>query len=278
MGTREFTAGELWVREELALLLAERISPHAVARFLCRSQQRANAERALHPATAARIRAWFATGALAWLTLAAADVPPFRRRLRGGLASWAATAVMLDWHIGMLETEAGDPRNLGVADALTLMRAWLIPVVADAATPAVVLLAAATDALDGPIARATAPTRAGRDLEGLVDACFTAAALRGAARDDVLPRVVARLELLRLGLGCAYTLSVYLTRADAPELAVVRAARTATPVRTGGLVVAALGRRRAGGGLLAAGSLWSIATIAAALARGRVRGPPTVER
>ena len=41
---------------------------------------------------------------------------------------------------------------------------------------------AISDVLDGVLARRSGPTRAGRDLEGLVDACFGAAALRGALR------------------------------------------------------------------------------------------------
>jgi len=137
------------------------------------------------------------------LALAAAGAPPFRRRLRSGLSWWIATAVMLDWHIGMLESEDGRHHNLGPADALTLTRAWLVPVVADTPAPVLVLLGAATDLLDGPIARATVPTRAGRDLEGLVDACFAAGALRGLVRRGLLPRaydLVAR-QLWRYAEG-----------------------------------------------------------------------------
>ncbi|MGI8557650.1 MAG: CDP-alcohol phosphatidyltransferase family protein [Solirubrobacteraceae bacterium] len=267
MSDRQLTDGELWAREELALLRAARWAPSAAVRFLLHSQQRASAQRALRPATAARIRAWTATGAATWIALAAADVPPFRHRLREGATWWAASAVMLDWHIGMLETVDGQPRNLGVADALTLVRAWLVPVVADTPTAAIVLVAAATDVLDGAVARATAPTRAGRDLEGLVDACFAAAALRGATRRGLLPRGAARLELARLGAGFAYSLVVYFGRADAPDPAVVRAARLSSPARAGGLILAALGRRRPGAVVLAGGSLWSIAAVAGALLR-----------
>jgi hypothetical protein len=89
-----------------------------------------------------------------------------------GLAWWAACAAMLDWHLGMVEEEDGRPASLAAADACTLARAWLVPVAADAAHPAAVALAAATDVLDGRLARASRTTRAGRDLEGLVDLCF----------------------------------------------------------------------------------------------------------
>jgi hypothetical protein len=73
------------------------------------------------------------------------------------------------WHMGMFETEDGLPRPLGHADALTLSRAWLVPAIADDLDPRLLAIAIATDALDGIAARATEPTRAGRDLEGLVD-------------------------------------------------------------------------------------------------------------
>ena len=124
-------------------------------------------------------------------------------------------AVMLDWHLGMFETEDGRPRNLGAADALTLARAWLVPVALDAPTPLVCLAAAATDALDGPAARRAGPTRAGRDLEGLVDACFAAAALRGARRRGWLGRAPVAGELARIGAGFAYAVGVWFGRAAA---------------------------------------------------------------
>jgi hypothetical protein len=37
---------------------------------------------------------------------------------------------MLDWHLGMFETDDGRPRRLGPADALTLSRVSLVPTVA----------------------------------------------------------------------------------------------------------------------------------------------------
>jgi len=140
-------------------------------------------------------------GAAAWLAPAAMRAEPFRRRLRFGLAWWGLTAVMLDLHLAMFETEDGRPRPLGAADALTLARAWLVPVVADSPTVLVCGLAAATDALDGRLARRAEPTRAGRDLEALVDACFVLAALRGLTRRRRLARVAALVEAGRLTGG-----------------------------------------------------------------------------
>jgi len=153
---------------------------------------------------------------------------------------------MRDWHLGMVETEDGRPRSLGPADAMTLLRVWLVPVAADRPTPLVCAVALATDGLDGALARGGERTRIGRDLEGLADTCFAVAALRGAARRRWLHRWVAAAELGRLGIGFGYTLWVYFGRTRAPDPRVVRAARLTTPVRAAGLVAAGLGRRRWG--------------------------------
>jgi phosphatidylglycerophosphate synthase len=172
---------------------------------------------------------------------------------------------MLDWHLGMVETPDGRPRALGGADAVTLARAWLVPVALDSPSALVCALAGATDVLDGRLARAAEPTRIGRDLEGLVDTCFAAAALRAGVRDGRIGGGVVAGELARLGAGFAYALCVYFGRAAAPDPRVTRAARVSTPVRVAGLIAAGLGRRRLAGALVGAGALWSLAALATAL-------------
>jgi phosphatidylglycerophosphate synthase len=266
---RAHTEGELWAREQLATLLEGRFTPVAIGRFLAASQRRANTVRAQRPELARRAWGWAALGAAAWAALATVGRQPFRRRVRSGLAWWAATAVMLDWHLGMVETEDGRPRQLGAADALTLVRAWLVPVALDAPTPAVCGLAAATDMLDGWLARRSEPTRIGRDLEGLVDTCFAVAALRASRREGRVGGAVVAGELARLTAGFSYALYVYFGRADAPDPRVTRAARVTTPVRVGGLIAAGLGRRRLAGALIGGGALWSVAVLAATLSERR---------
>ena len=261
------TAGEIWVREELGRLRATRISPRATARFLAASWRRSSATRRARPELARRAYYLLAFGAAAWLAPAAMRAEPFRRRLRFGLAWWGLTAVMLDLHLAMFETEDGRPRPLGAADALTLARAWLVPVVADSPTVLVCGLAAATDALDGRLARRAEPTRAGRDLEALVDACFVLAALRGLTRRRRLARVAALVEAGRLTGGFGYATYAYLGRARAPEARLVGATRSASAVRFAGLIAAAARRRRLGGALLVSASACSIALTARA-ARG----------
>jgi phosphatidylglycerophosphate synthase len=258
----ELTDGERWARAELERLVERRFSVVAVAGFLAASFRRSADVRRSRPELARQSRRWMAVGAAAWL------LPPFRARAGAGLAWWALTSLMLDWHLGMVETPDGRPRPLSGADALTLARAWLVPVAARAPTPAVTGAAALSDVLDGALARRGEPTRAGRDLEGLVDACFGAAALRGALRRGTVAPAAVGAELARLGAGFGYALVVYFGRAEAPDRRVTRAARLTTPVRAAGLIAAGLERRRLASALLAAGSAWSIASVVYAARAG----------
>jgi len=262
---RYLTAGELWAREQLMGLLAARFSPAALVRFLVASQRRTNEQRRERPQTARRMRRWIAAGAAAWAALAGAGIEPFRGATRAFAAWWVLTWLMLDWHIGMFETEDGRPRNLGPADACTLVRVWLVPAAAQAPAPWMAALALVTDGLDGHLARASHPTRIGRDLEGLADAAFAAAALRGALRNGWLGRVAATGELARIGLGFGYALVVWLRSAAAPDPRVLHAARVTTPLRAAGLVAAGLGRRRAADALIIGGAACSAAAIVQAL-------------
>ncbi len=254
------TEGERWARHELERLRAASFAPRALAEFLGASAARAGTVRHDRPALARQARRWSATGGLGWCALAAAGREPFRRRLAPGLVWWGAVAVMLEWHLGMLETADGRPRPLGPADALTLARAWLVPVVADDLHPAALLGAATTDLLDGVLARATAPTRAGRDLEGLVDSAVFLAALSAAARTGRLAPATVALERLRLAMGVGYSTLAYLVWLERPDPGVTRAARLATPLRVAGLLAAGTNRRARADTLVAAGSLISLAS------------------
>ena len=180
---------------------------------------------------------------------------------------------MLDWHLGMVETLDGRPRELGAADALTLARAWLVPLAWERPRVLGCLLAGLTDALDGKLARRAEPTRAGRDLEGLVDACFAIAALRGAWRADLIARPALAAESVRISAGVTYGVLAYFIGAGPPEPSITRAARVLAPLRSCGLIAAAAGRRRAAGALLGAGALASSGLTAVALL-GRARAGP----
>ena len=169
---------------------------------------------------------------------------------------------MLDWHLGMVETESGEPRPLGPADACTLARSWLVPLAAERAAPLVVAAGFALDAVDGPLARATAPTRAGRDLEGAVDAAFTVAALRGAVRSGGLGAGGGHARSGEAGHRLRGHLRRLLRRSRPPDRAAARAARGSSPVRAAGLLAAGLGYRRAANALVVAGVLAGVGAAA----------------
>ena len=250
----QVTEGERWTRAQLEALLARRFSPPAIARFLWRSSVRSAEIRRARPELAHRAWGWMGLGALACLPLGA-------DRRRGALAWWALVAVMVDWHLGMVESDEGDPRNLSAADALTLGRAWLVPVALHAPTPLVCATAAASDVLDGVVARRVGTTRAGRDLEGLVDTCFAAAALRGARRRDWLGRRVVAAELGRLGAGFGYALFAYFGRARPPADDLLHAGRATTVVRAAGIIAAGTGRRATADALMLTGSAASVGLL-----------------
>jgi phosphatidylglycerophosphate synthase len=272
-GGEPLTEGEQWARDALTRLLATGFSPPGVLRFLRASRQRSAEIRLARPALAAQSRRWMLAGAAGHVVAGAANRD--LRRLRDGLAWWAVVAAMVDWHLGMLETEDGRPRGLAAADALTLGRAWLVPAVWHAPSAALVVAGAASDVLDGRLARRTGPTRAGRDLEGLVDSCFIAAALRGALDAGRIGRSPAAAELARLTVGTGYATAIWFGRAAPPSRAVTGAGRAATSARLGGLALALAGRRRLGETLLVGGSVASVALAARALTVSKRTRPST---
>src|SRR5262249_59472022 len=108
-----------------------------------------------------------------------------------GTGWWLLAIAMVDWHLGMLEDESGRPlRWLGLPNLLSLARAAIVPVLlvaAPALLSALLILAGATDAIDGRLARARGEeTRLGLWLDGGADALMLSAAAVGAARHDLL--------------------------------------------------------------------------------------------
>jgi hypothetical protein len=85
---------------------------------------------------------------------------------------------------------------------------------------------------------------------GLVDSAFAVAVVRGARRHGLLTRTATATEIFRLGVGAAYAVATYFGRARAPDHRVLRAGRTAAPVRAAGVVLAVAGRGRRGETLL----------------------------
>ena len=136
------TSGEVWAREQLALLSEGRFQPGcdgAVCKRVVASQRRRPGRAAAARGSCAELDGGRRRGVAGAGGCGSAAVPPaagWRPRVLG------VTSLMLDWHLGMFETADGRPCQLGAADALTLARAWLVPVVADSPTLLVCAVAA----------------------------------------------------------------------------------------------------------------------------------------
>lgn len=260
--TEALTDGERWTRAELARGRAAGWRPRAVAAFLAAARDRSADDRRARPELTRQARRWSALGAAAWVAGTARGPGPLRRRFVPGIAGWTATAALLDWHLGMVQTAEGEPRPLGTADAATLARVWLAPIAAERAAPAVLLAGFATDVADGVLARRSVPTRFGRDFDGGADAVFVAAATLGAYRSGHLPGWAAAAEGAWLGVGLGRAVTSYFGDGAPPSPAGAAAARTAGPLRAVGLVAAGAGHR-AGGLLVLAGIVASAAAMRA---------------
>ncbi|MGH2929577.1 MAG: CDP-alcohol phosphatidyltransferase family protein [Solirubrobacteraceae bacterium] len=157
-------------------------------------------------------------------------------------------ALMLDWHLGMLEGPTGEVRDaLACADALTLTRAAFAPFAA-AAPPDrawfILLLgvAGATDLLDGQLARRTGATRFGRDFDSLADLAFRAAAIHGARREGWIDQTSHRVLIARQALFTARAVWHWFARSHRPPPDPRPLAPWHVPLLLGGLATAALGR------------------------------------
>ncbi len=260
------TDGELWAAAELRRLRACRFMPSAWVRLISSSFSRAAQTRTTRQGLARQARRWCGIGAGAGVGLCAAR-PALRSRAPAFLGWWLGVSAMLDWHLGMVEGQSGEPRQqLSVAAALTLVRLWLVPFLAAAEQPAsftaLILGAALTDTLDGPLARRLGPTRLGRDLDRTADVVVMLAAASATARGGWLARPVRRLLILRGSLPVAFVAGGYLIQAARPPAAELGSFRRFAPVLIAGLALAP-GCPRCGNTLvtLAAGGPMAVAAI-----------------
>jgi len=241
---RELTDGERWTLAELELLRAGGWGLRALRDFLRASQLRANHTRRLRPELFRQELAFTGVGVAAWLGAgylpAESSVASSRRQ---GLIWWALCSLMLDWHLGMVQTPEGRNVPLGLADALTLARAWLVPAVAVRADPVLLAIGGISDGLDGMVARSTRRTRFGAQFDSLVDACFGLAALRAARASGLSPSVVLT-EQIRVTAGAVYVAGEYLAAGRHPDERLRASGRSAVPLRLAGLIAAGLGSRR----------------------------------
>jgi hypothetical protein len=277
------TDGERWAREILAELHAARYRPAAWCVFLARSFERAAAERAARPRLHRQARIVGAAGLAPAVALAAAGR---RRRAAIAAAWWASVALMLDWHLGMVEGDDGRPlEGLGTPNLLSLARAALVPVLPELPPPGLGLAlmgAAASDVLDGRLARGRGEvSRLGPWLDGAADSVLLGVAATSAGARGLIPRGVARLVVARQALPWALGAAWYFTRVAPPPAATRAPARLPGALVWTGLALAGLGRPR-GGRLAALGAVGGVGALALRVSRAArsagAEGVPSVAR
>jgi phosphatidylglycerophosphate synthase len=257
---RALTDGERWTAAELASLRARRYRLSAWIAFLSHSVRRAGETRAARSDLARQARRWGVVGGGAWILawFWGQRRPGPRPPLATGLLWWLSAWQMLDWHLGMAEGGDGIPRpRLGRADAVTMTRIWIVPLLpALAATPrrlaVMIALGGVSDGLDGALARRDGRTRLGRDLDTFGDLFFLQSATHAARRARRLGPLGAVAVATRHGAGVGLAGGAVLARARRPA---IRARRSGALLRFGGLTLAAAGHERSGTALLIAGCL-----------------------
>lgn len=212
------TEGEVWSAEVLAELRAARYTPPAWIRFLARSFARARETRAQRPREHRQTVLIGIVGVAAWASALAAGRPWLA--LAGALW-WLLVALMLDWHLGMLEHPSGRRLDgLGLANLLSVARAAVVPalvVASPALLAALFIPAGIIDGIDGRVARArNEQSRLGLRLDGGVDGFVIGAAAIGAARTGLLPWWAAVLVLGRHTLQWLIAAVAFSARARAP--------------------------------------------------------------
>jgi phosphatidylglycerophosphate synthase len=229
-------------------------------RFLRRSLERSNAAREQRPQLARQARDWGAAGALAWLLAwrATRRMRDLRMSPTVGLTWWLLVWRMLDWHLGMAEGGDGEPRErLSAADAVSLVRFWLVPLLpaarhSRAGLPAVILAGGVTDWLDGALARRDGRTRLGRDLDTTADlALIVIAAVSAHAAGRLTPVAYAALAA-RYASGVILSTVAVFGRGRRPA---IRARPWGALPRIVGLAMCTAGPRRAGTAVLVIGCL-----------------------
>lgn len=237
------TDGERWAREALAALRDARFAPRASWTFLAVSFARARALRQTHPRAHRQALLLAAAGATAWVGVAVTGRPALAA---AGGSWWLLTVAMLDWHLGMLEHRDGRPRDgIGTANVLTLLRIGAVP-----ALPALgarelggaLLLAAASDLVDGTLARRSGElTRLGPWLDSAADSFVRGVAAVALARLGLLPWWAAGVVAGGYALGWLVLATGYFALARPPLSGKIAASRIPGGLLALGLVLAAFG-------------------------------------
>lgn len=283
MGSAEYTPGpltdgELWTAEALLELRRRRYRPAAWSEFIRRSLERADETRRARPALVREARRWGVIGAAAWLVACRLATRHSSISLNpwSGLLWWGSVWKMLDWHLGMVEGVDGRQRQwLSAADAVTLARFWVVPLVPAVrrsayGLPALVVLGGVSDWLDGALARRVGRTRLGRDLDTTADLAFLGCAAAAASAAGRLPRLGAWALGARYGLGTTLALGAEFGRARRPAF---RARPWGAALRVAGLALASAGSRRVGTATLVTGCLVPPRSASSSHWAGRAASP-----
>lgn len=274
------TGGERWASEQLDALRAGRFAPRAWNRFLSASFRRAADTRRAREQLVRQARTWSLVGAFAGIAacIAAPRVEVAAPRPQRFALWWLATALMLDWHLGMVEGPDGERRErLSAADALTLLRLWTVPFLAVQGDlprrsrrlfSGLIAAAGAADTLDGIVARRVGTSRLGRDLDKIADASILAAAARAGRRAGWLTASVAYISSLRATLPIAAVAATYFRSGTRPPIDSAGVTRRLAPLLLGGLAVAPMSPSTGG----AAATTAAVASLV--LDMSRLRLPP----
>jgi phosphatidylglycerophosphate synthase len=264
------TEGELWTREVVGELRASGYRLRAWSLFIARSRERASLARRDRRGAHRETLALAVLGLAAWLVLALLGRPWLALV---GATWWMLVVLMLDWHLGMLEDEAGRrSARLGVPNLLTLLRAALVPAL-PVLSPALLLVAligsGIADVLDGAIARSFGEeTRLGAWLDGGVDGFVLGAAALGAGVDGVLPWWAVAIVLVRHALQWAVVGAAWLTIAELPVRRRPVSGKVPGALLFAGLALACL-RVPGASALVAVGSIGGLASFGLTLSRTR---------
>jgi phosphatidylglycerophosphate synthase len=208
-----------------------------------------------------------ATGVVLWILVS----PTVGGSAIAGIAWWLVVTLMLEWHVGMLETPDGRQLDrLGAANVLSLARAWLVPLLPllhGWMLGLALLAAVASDVLDGRLARARGQiTRLGRWLDGTVDTVIVGASGVAAMTAGIAPGWVGATLICRAALPWAAVGAAYFVRRESPRIAASAPGRVLGGVSMGGLILAAFGLG-AGAYVAAAGALAGVAVVGVAIVR-----------
>jgi phosphatidylglycerophosphate synthase len=262
------TGGETWTRERLAELRAAHYRPDAWRTFLARSFARAATTRAIRTREHRQLLTLAALGGAAWAVLATLGWPWLAL---AGAAWLAALLLMVDWHLGMLESDAGRPlQGLGAANLVSLLRGAVAPALLAAPPTALLTLllgAGLSDAIDGPLARTRGQaSRLGRFLDPGLDAFVLGAAAVDSARLGLLPWWAASLALARYAGQWAGLAVAYFARIEVPRPTGFVPWKLPGPLVFSGLMLACAHLAMAPT-VVAAGALAGLATLTATAVR-----------